>query len=236
MWGQAPGATGGQVDSAHCEMPRSGTEARRARWPGRPNRGGSWAPAWHLAAALPTRRFAAATSRPSASGEGSLSRSSVCKPFCGRVSDRVAAGCWLLRGARTGTRRGCGAKRAEVSLSASGHRDEHPSCRVHPTRGVWYCDVCAKGGGPFRAAVELAGLTPTRLGCCFVFMGWGDGRGEQLLAGELLPYRDEQGTLLFEVLRYRDKQFRQRRPHPTIAGEWCGTCAASGGSPTGFRG
>jgi hypothetical protein len=56
---------------------------------------------------------------------------------------------------------GDGAQEPRLRCRLSGHMDEHPSCRVHPTRGVWYCDVCARGGGPFQAAVELAGRTPT---------------------------------------------------------------------------
>ena len=53
------------------------------------------------------------------------------------------------------------AREPRIRCRLPGHRDERPSCRVHPTRGVWYCDVCSRGGGPFQAAVELAGRTPT---------------------------------------------------------------------------
>lgn len=33
-------------------------------------------------------------------------------------------------------------------------------------------------------------------------------------------YRDREGRMLYQVVRYRPKSFRQRRPHPTREGEW----------------
>ena len=36
----------------------------------------------------------------------------------------------------------------------------------------------------------------------------------------IYEYRDERGVVLYEVLRFPNKRFRQRRPHPTIAGRW----------------
>ncbi len=43
-------------------------------------------------------------------------------------------------------------------------------------------------------------------------------RGSRIVA--TYPYRDEAGELLFEVVRFDPKSFRQRRPHPTRPGEW----------------
>lgn len=33
-------------------------------------------------------------------------------------------------------------------------------------------------------------------------------------------YRDREGRLIYQVVRYRPKDFRQRRPHPTAEGRW----------------
>lgn len=86
------------------------------------------------------------------------------------------------------------------------HDDHHPSARYHPGKGVWHCDVCGEGGG----YVDLA----KRLGITLNGSEGGrpkaKGKGGKLIAR--YPYVDEAGDLLFEVVRFEPKDFRQRKP------------------------
>jgi len=76
------------------------------------------------------------------------------------------------------------------------NRDARPSASFNSTKGTWYCLVCSKGGG----AKDLSGL-----------LGLSSNSSREIAA--TYPYTDEQGQLLFEVVRYANpKDFRQRRP------------------------
>lgn len=71
---------------------------------------------------------------------------------------------------------------------------------------------CHAGCAP-RAIVEALGLT------------WGDLFPAKRASGPgrivaTYPYQDAQGALLFEVVRFDPKDFRQRRPDPTARGGW----------------
>ena len=97
----------------------------------------------------------------------------------------------------------------ETWFLCPGHDDHHPSARWNGTKHVWTCDVCGAGGGahslaqkfgipvaeslPIRRAPERAGARGRRVAATY-------------------PYVDEDGALLFEVVRYERKHFRQRRP------------------------
>ena len=74
--------------------------------------------------------------------------------------------------------------------------DARPSAKYNTEKGAWYCVVCKTGGG----ARELA----ERLG-----VSWSADR--EIVAA--YPYTDEDGELLYEVVRLTcPKDFRQRRP------------------------
>ncbi|BDG62321.1 AAA family ATPase [Caldinitratiruptor microaerophilus] len=79
------------------------------------------------------------------------------------------------------------------------HDDKHASLSLHPERGFrCHAESCGRRG-TVRALAEHLGLeTPRRR----------DGR--EVVA--TYPYRDEKGRLLYEVVRFRPKDFRQRRP------------------------
>jgi len=74
--------------------------------------------------------------------------------------------------------------------------DARPSAKFNPEKGAWYCVVCKEGGAEKELA-ELLGLS------------WNSDR--EIVA--TYPYTDEDGELLFEVVRLANpKDFRQRRP------------------------
>lgn len=98
------------------------------------------------------------------------------------------------------------------------HKDSTPSFAFHRPTGNWKCHAgCGQGdvlrylkltaGLDFQAALKLLG---DRLG---VPAPRAEAHPEQRYA-----YTDEHGTLLFEVVRFGGKKFRQRRPDGN--GDW----------------
>lgn len=96
------------------------------------------------------------------------------------------------------------------------HDDRNPSFVVYGDGKGWHCFACDIGGDVFdflkrhegldfreakRRVEELTGATaPTNQ------------RPTERRIVEAYPYTDEAGELLYEVLRYEPKDFRQRRP------------------------
>ena len=78
------------------------------------------------------------------------------------------------------------------------HDDKNPSLSVNLTTGSWYCFACVEGGGPENFAERL-GVSPPD-----------DGRANEIEV--VYDYKDEKGLLLFQVVRFQGKQYRQRRP------------------------
>ena len=40
-----------------------------------------------------------------------------------------------------------------------GHEDKHPSFSINPSKGLWYCHGCGRGGDVFTFIQEMDGLT-----------------------------------------------------------------------------
>jgi putative DNA primase/helicase len=97
------------------------------------------------------------------------------------------------------------------------HDDRTPSLHVTLAADRWllYCHAGCTEDGP-GPVVSALGLTEADL-----FESNGNGRGGGL--GEIVatyPYVDEAGRLLFEVIRFAPKTFRQRRPDGVGGYEW----------------
>lgn len=105
----------------------------------------------------------------------------------GALADQVEAAIWDRRGRREGK---------EIKFLCPEHNDHHPSASWNPQKRVWTCRVCQAGGGLVDLAERL-GLSANR------------GRAEIVATYD---YCDEDGRLLFQVVRYTPKAFRQRRP------------------------
>ena len=86
------------------------------------------------------------------------------------------------------------------------HDDRTPSFTVNSETNSWYCHACVIGGGPRQFAEQL-GVEPPE-----------DGKGDDIEA--TYDYKDEEGRLLFQVVRFRGKQFRQRRPDGSRGWAW----------------
>lgn len=91
----------------------------------------------------------------------------------------------------------------ETRFLCPAHDDHHPSARWNPEKKTWVCDACRAGGGWLdlskRFGLELSRPISDRIIAHY-------------------PYHDEQGRVLFEVVRLSPKDFRQRRPDG--AGGW----------------
>lgn len=76
--------------------------------------------------------------------------------------------------------------------------DQNPSARFHVEKRTWFCDVGQVGGGE-KDLKELLGLVDSAAPSAINEVATYD-------------YQDERGKLLFQVVRYEPKTFRQRRP------------------------
>lgn len=109
---------------------------------------------------------------------------------------------------------------AELLFRCPRHDDQRPSLSVNTAKNVWMCGPCGKGGTGWQLAAFLFDLSPD------------DKRGvtERLRERGLLnssrkvvatyDYTDESGKLLFQVVRYQPKDFRQRRPDGKGGWSW----------------
>jgi 5S rRNA maturation endonuclease (ribonuclease M5) len=89
-------------------------------------------------------------------------------------------------------------------LSHHPNGDRHPSARYNVQKETWHCDVGKIGGGR-KDLRERLGMASDQHG---TFGG--------LVEEAAYDYRDADGKLRYQVVRYRPKTFRQRRPD----GQW----------------
>jgi 5S rRNA maturation endonuclease (ribonuclease M5) len=109
-----------------------------------------------------------------------------------------------------------------------GHKngDEHASLLINTKKNLWMCGPCAAKGTAWQLAAFLAGVEPSDKAA---LLGWLDKHGLTSVNGKRLtetngagrrivatyPYHDESGALLYEVVRYEPKHFRQRKADGT---------------------
>ena len=102
--------------------------------------------------------------------------------------------------------RGGRARGAEVAALCPFHEERHPSFSFNVEKGVYHCHGCGAQGRYDRLAVQLGiNIGPPAKS--------GGGSTTKIVA--TYDYRDERGELLFQVVRFEPKAFRQRRPDPT---------------------
>jgi len=97
------------------------------------------------------------------------------------------------------------------------HKGQRDSFAVSVETGEWYCHSrCGRGGSLFDLEMELTGCDYRTAVERITGREPGNGGGQRIVA--TYDYTDEQGNLLFQVVRYKPKSFRQRRPDG--AGGW----------------
>jgi len=109
---------------------------------------------------------------------------------------------------------GCRPQRRGEHLTARcpAHEDSNPSLSVSPGTSRDVVINCFAGCEPDDVMGAL-GLKWSDLST-----NGNSANGRQIIAQ--YPYTDEAGDLLYEVVRYAPKDFRQRRPDPAAPGGW----------------
>jgi len=100
------------------------------------------------------------------------------------------------------------------------HPDKKPSFRVNIDKGTWYCDPCGKGGSVIDFVMLKENLTVEKAMQKLGGTDSGNGHSNGSSITELChyDYTDENGKMLYQVIRYVPKTFRQR--HKSDGGDW----------------
>lgn len=117
-------------------------------------------------------------------------------------------------------------KGKEATCICPFHADNSPSFRVNVEKGAWFCDPCGTGGSVIDLIMKLDGLTVKEA------MEKLGGQAVKSIPSPIslstakatpvktYSYTDANGKLVYEVIRYEPKTFRQRRPDPSKEGAW----------------
>ena len=91
------------------------------------------------------------------------------------------------------------------------HDDHHPSLQINPANGLWNCFACKQGGDVFDFVMrrECLGF-PEALTLVGGKIGLTQSPLSQIIV--CYDYTDEQGNLLYQVVRKQPKSFYQRHP------------------------
>lgn len=100
------------------------------------------------------------------------------------------------------------------------HNDSKPSLRVNIEKQVWFCDPCQKGGSviDFVMAFERVNLTAAMDKLSHNIVKTKEIERKEVCSYD---YADENGRVLYQVVRYEPKDFRQR--HKNDDGQWVWT-------------
>ncbi|OOP56513.1 MAG: hypothetical protein AYP45_08705 [Candidatus Brocadia carolinensis] len=91
------------------------------------------------------------------------------------------------------------------------HEDENPSLSVNIRTGLYHCHSCKDGGDVVKFLMRLKQIT-FKEALNELSSNSDNGRDTTKQIEAVYPYTDEGGILLFEVVRFVPKTFRQRRP------------------------
>lgn len=94
------------------------------------------------------------------------------------------------------------------------HTDNKPSFRINPEKQTWFCDPCGRGGSVIDFVMLKENLS---LADAMRKLSGNNGDSKPIIVATY-DYTDENGQLLYQVVRLVPKSFRQR--HKNAAGEW----------------
>jgi len=108
------------------------------------------------------------------------------------------------------------AQNGEVKVRCPFHEDSKPSMSVNVRTGLWNC-YAGCGGGTVIDFVRREDRVDYKTAAATVY-----GRVPKAASRIQVTYDycDENGKLLFQVVRYDPKDFKPRRPDPNSAGRW----------------
>jgi CHC2 zinc finger len=100
------------------------------------------------------------------------------------------------------------------------HSGKDPNFAVNAETGLAQChSQCGRGWDPISLEMELSGVDfPRAKEAVFQIVGRPNVPWEERNVEAIYDYTDAAGKLLYQVLRYRGKSFKQRRPDG--AGGW----------------
>jgi hypothetical protein len=99
----------------------------------------------------------------------------------------------------------------ELAALCPFHDDHHPSMKIDPATGLWNCFVCNFGGDVFEFIMRKENVKfPEALALLGDKIGITQSPLSQIVA--CYDYSDEQGNLLYQVVRKQPKSFYQRHP------------------------
>ncbi|MEK7752024.1 MAG: CHC2 zinc finger domain-containing protein [Acidobacteriota bacterium] len=91
------------------------------------------------------------------------------------------------------------------------HKGQRDSFAVNAEDGAWFChSQCGRGGSLFDLEMELTGCDFKAAAERITGRAPGNGSGQRVVGA--YDYTDEAGALLYQVVRFEPKDFRQRRP------------------------
>jgi hypothetical protein len=96
--------------------------------------------------------------------------------------------------------------------------DNNPSLLVNEQKDCWLCGPCDEKGNAWALAAFIAGVSPddkpavTKWLAEHKLISVKKKQPQKILA--VYPYRNLNGDVVFETVRYEPKDFRQRRPDP----------------------
>jgi DNA-binding MarR family transcriptional regulator/5S rRNA maturation endonuclease (ribonuclease M5) len=105
----------------------------------------------------------------------------------------------------------------DITICCPFHDDSTPSCSVSPKKRCFYCFGCREKGTLTQLAMKLQGISKGkaiqhRAAVSEQDVEYHDPDSK---AEAIYSYRNSQGNLVKQVLRYPGKRFAQRRPAPT---------------------
>src|SRR6059036_2241829 len=132
--------------------------------------------------------------------------------------DEIAAATGLLPAKTSGK---------EILFHCPNHEDKHPSLSINVDKNAWICGPCGEAGTAWKFAAFLAHCDPSDkaavsayLGRIGIFNGSASGKPPD----KIYSYHDENGTLLYQVLRFDGvegkKRFSQRTPDGNGGWHW----------------
>jgi hypothetical protein len=110
----------------------------------------------------------------------------------------------------------------EVLFLCPCHDDHSPSLTINPDKNAWLCGPCAKGGNAWALAAFILGVNPKDKDTVTAWLrekGLLDDKPRRQIVAEY-DYRDENGKLLFQSVRYAPKDFKQRQPDGNRGWVW----------------
>lgn len=99
-----------------------------------------------------------------------------------------------------------------------GHEDKNPSMSINKNKGTYYCHACSEGGTIIDMTMILQNISKPAEAAKWLARKYNipidenPKRGKKMKEVKRYDYRDKEGDLAYQVVRFEPKSFRQVRP------------------------